>query len=188
MPDINVLSAASPDPTGMLDVPGAPDPPRSGRGRSRGTWHRVILTAHILTATGWFGAALVVAVLAGAAGASDDAAAHVLYRAVGTAIWVTAPLGAAAVVTGIILGLTTPWGVVRYRWVVAKELLAVAVIATDLALLGPNAGDALHGHLDGPLLDPAIAHCVVLAVATVLSVFKPGGRTALGRRRVASRA
>jgi hypothetical protein len=77
--------------------------------------------------------------------------------------------------------------VVRYRWVVAKEVLALAVIATDLAILGPNAADALRGRLDGALLQPAIAHCVVLAVATVLSVFKPGARTALGRRRVPSR-
>jgi hypothetical protein len=91
-------------------------------------------------------------------------------------------------VTGVVLGVTTPWGVVRYRWVVAKELITVAVIATDLVLLGPNAGRALQGHLEGPLLDPAIAHCVALTVATVLSVFKPGGRTIFGRRRVASRA
>jgi hypothetical protein len=165
----------------------APPTERPGRSRTARTRHRVVLTAHILTSAGWFGAAVVVAALLGVAGASDGAASPALYRAVHTSIWVTVPLGVGAVVTGIVLGVITKWGVVRYRWVVAKELLALAVIATDLVLLGPSAADALHGRADAPLLQPAIAHCIVLTVATALSVFKPGGRTVFGRRRLPSR-
>src|SRR5262245_20745847 len=109
---------------GLLS-PGAPAPTRArsaapvvrhGRSRAERTRHRIVLAAHVLTSAGWFGAALVVAVLLGIAGASGAAAANALYRAVHTAIWVTVPLGAAAVVTGVVLGLTTKWGIVRYRW------------------------------------------------------------------------
>src|SRR5690242_19959833 len=100
---------------------GSEPKPRRGRSRAQRTRHRVVLTAHILVSAGWFGAALVVAVLVALAGASGDAVALSLYRAVHTAIWVTVPLGAAAVVTGVVLGVMTPWGVVRYQWVVAKE-------------------------------------------------------------------
>jgi ABC-type Fe3+ transport system permease subunit len=160
---------------------------RRGRARAARTRHRVVLTAHVLTSAGWFGAAVVVAVLLGVAASSGAVASHALSRALQTTIWVTVSFGAAAVATGVVLGLVTKWGVVRYRWVVAKELLALAVIVTDLALLGPSVADGADGRLAGPHLQPAIAHCVVLTVATVLSVFKPGGRTALGRRRVPSR-
>jgi hypothetical protein len=46
-----------------------------------------------------------VAVLLGVAGASGGAVSPALYRAVHTSIWVTVPLGAAAVVSGVVLGL-----------------------------------------------------------------------------------
>jgi hypothetical protein len=171
------------------DTSALPPADRPRRFRLRRTPHRIALTAHVLASVGWFGCAVLVAVLVAVAGSTGDpSVARALYRAVGTAIWVTVPFGLAAVVTGVVLGLGTTWGLARHWWVVAKEFMAVAVIATDLVLLGPNAQDAFHGHLSGPLLDPAIAHCIVLTAATVLSVFKPRGRTARGRRGVPSRA
>jgi hypothetical protein len=54
---------------------------------------------------------------------------------------------------------------------------------TDLLVVAPQAHDAAQGQLSGRLLDPAIAHCVVLTVATVVSLAKPFGRTPRGRRR-----
>jgi hypothetical protein len=53
--------------------------------------------------------------------------------------------------------------------------------------VAPGVRDAIDGQLSRPLIDPAIAHCVVLAVATILSVWKPRGRTPLGRRGLPSR-
>ena len=58
----------------------------------------------------------------------------------------------------------------------------VPVVITDLLVIAPQAHDAAQGHLSGRLLDPAIAHCVVLAIATVVSLVKPLGRTPRGRR------
>jgi hypothetical protein len=144
----------------------------------------VALVLHVLSSVGWFGVAVLVAFLLVAAGATgDDGLARALYRTVETSVWLSVPLGAVAAVTGVVLGLGTKWGLVRYWWVAIKEVIVVPVVVTDLLVVAPTAHDAAHGQLSGRLLDPAIAHCVVLAVATVVSLAKPFGRTARGRRR-----
>lgn len=88
--------------------------------------------------------------------------------------WLSIPLGLLAVASGTLLGLGTKWGLVRHWWVVAKIAISVAVIVTDAVLIRRVAHDAaVNGN---PIYGPIIAHVVVLAIATVLSVFKPRGR------------
>jgi hypothetical protein len=65
--------------------------------------------------------------------------------------------------------------------VVLKELGAVAVIATDVLIVGPEMAHALDSGTATAMPGPIFAHCVVLALATVLSVVKPRPRTPLGR-------
>jgi hypothetical protein len=147
----------------------------------------VVLIAHVLASVGWFGVAVLVAFLLVTADVTGDAAlARALYRTVETSVWLSVPLGLAAAATGVVLGLGTKWGLVRYWWVAIKEVIVVPVVVTDLLLVAPGAHDAAHGQLTGRILDPAIAHCVVLAVATVISLSKPFGRTPRGRRRPAA--
>ena len=98
------------------------------------------------------------------------------------------PLGFASGLTGIVLGLGTKWGLARYWWVVAKEIAVIPLVLTDLLVIRPDVHEAASGNFSGRLLDPAIAHCVVLALATTISVVKPFGRTPRGRRRLPSRA
>jgi hypothetical protein len=148
-----------------------------------------VLIAHVLSSVGWFGVAgTVLFLLVLAQGTGDVAFAHGLYRAVETSLWLTVPLAAVSGVTGIVLGLGTPWGLAKHWWVVLKEIAFVPLVATDLLVVGPSVHDAARGVSTGRLLDPAIAHCVVLALATVISIVKPFGRTPKGRRRVPSRA
>jgi hypothetical protein len=172
------------------DVPG-PRRLRPDRSTNRlgGTARRVVLTAHILTAAGWFGIAVLVAVATVTAGVTDDATlAAALYRAVAGAIAVSVPMGLLALATGVVLGVGTTWGVLQHWWVVAKLVINVAVVATDLVVVAPAAHRALAaGTAPVPLYGSTIAHCVVLAVATALSVFKPPARTPLGRRRASRR-
>ncbi|MFN2607176.1 MAG: hypothetical protein ABR511_04680 [Acidimicrobiales bacterium] len=160
-------------------------PPRfRPRFRWRRTGRKVALTAHILASLGWFGVAVLVLFSVLAARATTDATLSAsLYRTVGLALWVSVPLGVASFLSGEVLGLGTPWGVLRYWWLVAKVAVNIAVVATDLAVIAPMAHRAITSGV-GPdaLGDGAIAHCVALTVATVLSVFKPGGRTPRGRR------
>ena len=150
---------------------------------------RVALIAHVLSSVGWFGVAMMVLfLLAGAEATGDDVLARSLARAVETSVWLSVPLGLTSAATGVVLGLGTKWGLVRHWWVVLKEVAVIPVVMTDLLVTAPEAHDAAAGHLAGGLLDPAIAHCVVLALATVVSIVKPFGKTPIGRRRVPSRA
>ena len=152
--------------------------------RLRGSAHKIALTAHILASVGWFGIAVVIAFCGiGAAATTDRSLAVALYRTMETAPWLSIPAGLIAVATGGVLGLGTAFGVIRHWWVVAKILIAVAVIATDALLVGHVAHDAAAtGEATAPLYGSTIAHVVVLGTAAVLSVFEPRGRTPWGTR------
>jgi hypothetical protein len=152
--------------------------------RLRGRSHKVALTAHILTSVGWFGVAMVVA-LCGLAGSitGDATVRRGLYRTMELIPWLSIPLGLVAIATGVVLGLGTAHGVFRRWWVVAKTAISAAVVVTDAVVIARVAHHAaVTGHVARPLRDGAIAHVVVLAVATVLSVFKPWGSTPWTRR------
>ena len=147
--------------------------------RLRGRAHEAALTAHVLTSVGWFGVASVVLLCALAASASDTVVeATGFYRTMALAPWLSVPLGIGSVATGVLLGLGTAHGVIRRWWVVVKIAIAAAVIVTDAFVLRHFADLAVHqGHAARGLRDASIAHVAVLAVATVLSVFKPWGAT-----------
>lgn len=147
------------------------------------TDHKVALTAHVLSAVGWFGVAVLVAFCAVVAGTSNDATlSRALYRTVETSVWLSIPLGIVAFATGVVLSVGTKWGLVRHWWVVAKIVIASPVVVTDALVVRGAAHDAVaHGVAAGSLYGPTIAHCVVLTIATALSVFKPRGRTPIGR-------
>jgi hypothetical protein len=152
--------------------------------RLRGAAHKVVLTAHILTSVGWFGIAIVVAFCGVAAAVTGDPTLpSALYRTMETAPWLSIPIGLVAAATGVMLGLGTAYGLIRNWWVVAKMLIAVAVLATDALLVSRVAHHAaVSGEATAPLYGSTIAHVVILGTATVLSVFKPRGRTPWGHR------
>jgi ABC-type spermidine/putrescine transport system permease subunit II len=153
------------------------------------TGRKVLLVLHVLASVGWFGIAGLVAFLLIAARSTGGAdMARALYQSVETSVWLSVPAGLLAAVTGVLLGLGTKWGLARYWWVLAKEVIVVPVVVTDLLLVAPGAHDAARGQLSGRLLDPALAHCVVLTAATVLSLVKPFGRIRAARRDLASSA
>jgi hypothetical protein len=138
-----------------------------------------LLTAHILTSVGWFGIAVVVAFSGlAAAAASDPSFTTAMYRLMETAPWLTIPMGVASIGTGAVLGLGTVYGLFRQWWVVAKSVIAVAVVMTDALLVTRVARHAVDtGLTSPPLYGATIAHVVLLATATGLSVFKPRRRT-----------
>lgn len=175
---------------GSQDSPGARQRPRRLRGgpgarfRLRRRAYKIALTAHVLASVGWFGVAVVVAFCGLAAAATDDPTlAHALYRTMEAVPWLSIPVGLVAAATGGVLSIGTIYGLIRHWWVVAKIAIAAAVITTDAVLVGRVAHNAaVSGDPATPLYGSTIAHLVVLAVATVLSVFKPRGRTPWGRR------
>ena len=139
----------------------------------------------MLSSVGWFGIALGVALCGLAAARTADAGlTRALYRTMAVTPWVSIPTGLVAIGTGVLLSLGTIYGLVRYWWVAAKITIAAAIVPTDALLVARAAHNAaVSGSASHVLYGATIAHVVVLGVATVLSVFKPWGRTPMGRRR-----
>jgi hypothetical protein len=182
--------------------------PTPGRDRHRGPrwpWplplltpgsRRLALTAHVAFSVGSLGAVatFLLLAIAGLTG-SDAPLARAAYLAMdATARLVIAPLIAAALVSGLISSLGTPWGLVRHYWVVVKLLLTAITLIVLLQQLEPiryladaaaeaglSAADlrgprwSLAAHAGGGLL--------VLLLATVLGTYKPKGMTRYGWRR-----
>lgn len=147
------------------------------------------LTLHVLSSVGWFGAVGVfLAMSLVAVASSDGRVVDAVYVTMGWAGgWVLVPMAFASLTTGVVEGLTTRWGLVRHYWVLFKLVLTVAatlvlvlytrtlsVLAADVADGGPRPdGLTVVVHSGGALL--------LLVAATVLAVYKPRGRTGLGR-------
>jgi hypothetical protein len=151
--------------------------------RLRGKAHKAALAAHVMTSVGWFGVAVLVAIAAFASAATGDSnLARALRRALEPAVWVSIPMGVLAVATGAVLSLGTAWGFVRHWWLVAKLVAAALVIATDLLVVRSGLHDLAVDGTTTRLYDPLVAHVIALTAATVVSFFKPRGRTPWGRR------
>jgi hypothetical protein len=158
---------------------------------------RAALVIHIASSVGWLGAVLTFLVLAvAAATAGDTADAGALVLAMDVMGWpVLVPLAGAAFVSGIVGALASPWGLLDHYWVVVKLVLTVLATAVLVLHLGPveSAADDVRdgvaglGTLRERLVVQSAAALAVLLFATILSVFKPKGRTKRGARRFAAR-
>ena len=141
---------------------------------------RALLTVHIVASVGLLGeCAALLAVSLRAAGASDPEIATSSYELMSMFSLVFGiPLSFAALLSGIALGFTTKWGVMRHRWVAAKLALIVSVILVGALVIGPAEAAMVDG--DGGrelVLTLGAAYDVLaLGLATGLSVFKPRGR------------
>jgi hypothetical protein len=158
------------------------------------------LTVHVIVSAGWAGIVASFLALAFAGLVSPDLQ---LVRASCVAMdftyrWVVIPFGLASLITGVITSLGTDWGLFRHYWGVVKLLLTVLAVALMLMHLQPvkHAAQAVlattfaSADLDGPRVQLLLYACAALAVlltATVLSTYKPRGRTLYGARKLASR-
>ena len=159
-------------------------------------WRKTSLTAHVMTSVGWLGA--VAAFLALAIVGIRNADAQIVrsaYIATDFITWlVIVPLAFGSLLTGILVSLTTPWGLFRHYWVLVKLILSV--LATTLLLvhtrpIGMLATAAQNSSFEGPgissmqfqLVIDAGAAIAALLVNVVLSVFKPQGMTPYGWRK-----
>ncbi|MFD7323187.1 hypothetical protein ACFV9D_19160 [Streptomyces sp. NPDC059875] len=157
---------------------------------------KLTLTLHVTASVGWLGAVAAFLALA-IAGLTSTSSATVrgAYLAMDLVGWfVIVPFGVAALLTGVVQSLGSVWGLLRHYWVIAK--LLITVVATLLLLVhmqpvGHLADAAARAALDGgelegmriQLIADAATALVVLLTATALSVFKPRGVTAFGRRK-----
>jgi Zn-dependent protease with chaperone function len=154
---------------------------------------KLTLTAHVTISVGWLGAVLAYLALAIAAVASGDPrlvrAAFLSMEVIGWYVIVSCSVG--ALITGLVQSLGTPWGLFRHHWIVAKLILTVGatlVLVKHMPTVSrvverATAGDADPGMVQVQLLVHAAGGLVVLIAITALSIAKPWGRTAYGRRK-----
>lgn len=157
---------------------------------------KAMLTAHVTSSLGWFGAVAGFLALAFAGMMNQDPeVVRAAYLVMGvTTWWVIVPLALLGFVTGIVSSLFTKWGLFRYYWVLMK--LVITILATLVLLVhiqsinrlgGVAAKTAVLGsNLAGARREMVIASAaafLVLLILTVLSVYKPRGLTPYGQRK-----
>jgi hypothetical protein len=153
--------------------------------RARKWW----LVAHIVAAGAWIGIDAVLGVLVCTALISADP------TVIGTslqalelfAVWPMLIAAVLTLATGVVLGLGTKYGLVRYWWVATKLAVNVLMVLLVVFALRPGlyeaaeygrqlvAGGTPEGDPSG-LLYPVVVAPSLLLFASVLSVFKPWGR------------
>jgi hypothetical protein len=142
---------------------------------------------HIASAGAWLGIDVVMGVVIFTALLAGDATRALCYQALELfAGWPLVVAGLVCLASGVVLGLGTPYGLVRYWWVVIKLAINIAFVALVPVALRPEVlAKAEHGRqymaglpavLDvGLLIYPPIVSPAGLLIATILAVFKPWG-------------
>jgi hypothetical protein len=174
--------------------------PAPARPEQQGRWRKLLLTVHIVVSVGVIGADVSVITL-GATGLMSSAPE--LIRASYLAMELLAesvllPLALAALLTGILLGLGTSWGLTRYYWVMTKLVLTISAVTALVFVLRPRVSQAAAEVLRVPLTElattgigklgvavtvgSAVALLVLLTTA-ILAVYKPWGQTRWFKRR-----
>jgi hypothetical protein len=149
-------------------------------------WRKTLLTVHVATAVGWLGSDFVMLALgiSGLSGADTDVVYPAMYL---VARVVFAPLSFVVLAVAVLNGLLTPWGLFRWWWVVVKLALVTVMVVLVVVSLLPGLAQAadLRGALAlGDRVNMVVAPSVsttMMLVATVLSTFKPWGRTPWSR-------
>jgi hypothetical protein len=147
-------------------------------------WRKALLAVHVATTVSVLGAdlALLTLGISGLLGSEPQAiypAAHL----VGARL--LAPLAVGSLGTGLLLGVLTPWGLLRYWWVAIKLAITTVLTAAVLFVLVPRLGaaaaaaPAMEASTDPRRLLLVIAPAVastLLVLSVVLAIFKPGWR------------
>ncbi len=135
---------------------------------------------------GWLGldGALVALEIAGLSTANAEIRAGIGAAMAVIACWVLIPVVFASLASGLVLALSTPWGLGRYWWVIAKCGIAGALTAAGLTFLLPQLPALVAGGGEAAGIQTLIGRAlalVLLLAATGLSVIKPWGKTPRGR-------
>lgn len=154
---------------------------------------KFMLTMHLTVSVGWIGAVAAYLALAVFAVTSRDpqtVRATWIAREL-TGWFVIVPFALAALLSGFVMALGTPWGLFRHYWVVFSLVLTVfstivlLLRMPTVSILADRAREATAadlGRLERDLLHPG-AGLIVLLVISMLNVYKPRGMTPYGWRK-----
>jgi hypothetical protein len=163
--------------------------PRTAQRRYTPRTYKLVLTSHIIVGVAWLGVVLSKLALALAALTSAPHTARSLYTAMEVLNVVFPPLVIATLISGVALTLGTRWALLDYYWTITKLGLTIAVFTTGAQFSTRLAQTSLSALPDPSLLPSRLlltllaAHTLMLAIATVVSVFKPWGPTPLAPSR-----
>jgi uncharacterized membrane protein len=105
-----------------------------------GSRRKLLLTVHIASAVALLGSSfglLITAVRAATRG--DQAQAHTLYELMRLLTYSSGvPFSFLALAAGVLLALTSSWGLLRHWWVLAKLGLLLATILVGALVTGPS--------------------------------------------------
>lgn len=160
-----------------------------------GRTRKIVLLVHILTAAAWFGIDLALGILVVVSQVADDPrTAGTAIQAVDLfAIWPMFGTSIVCLVSGVMLGIGSKYGLVRYWWVAVKLVINVVMSALIFFALRPGIGEAASigermvagdptAVVPADLLYPVVVAPTLLVIAYLLSVFKPWGRVRRERR------
>jgi hypothetical protein len=145
------------------------------------------LVVHIASAGAWIGIDVVMGVVIFTALLADDATRALCYQALELfAGWPLVVTGLVCLASGIVLGLGTAYGLVRYWWVTVKLAINIVFVALVPVALRPEvlemaeqgrrfAADLPATLAVGNLIYPPIVSPSGLLIAMILAVFKPWG-------------
>ncbi len=147
-----------------------------------------VLVVHIVLVGVWIGIDVVMAVFIFTALLADANTKALCYQAL--ELFAAYPLlttGLVCLASGVVLGLGTKYGLVRYWWVAIKLVLNIVLTALILVALRPEVTEAAEQGRQfaagapaslgvGNLIFPPIVSPSALLIAVVLAVFKPWGR------------
>lgn len=164
---------------------------------------KLVMIVHVACAVSWLGLTIGNVTMALTALTTDDPELqHAMFRALnvigGTLLL---PISLLTFLTGLLQAFTTPWGLLKHKWVLTKFLLtSVAVILTPFSLLpglrenvaiveATQPGQLADIGADGwnGLLSSGGVSLTLYTTCLVLSILKPWGRTKRGRRALAER-
>jgi hypothetical protein len=153
------------------------------------TARRFTLVVHIASAGSWLGIDVAMAVVIATAAFTPDHATRAASLRVLELItvWPLLGCGLVCLLSGLVLGWGSTWGVLRYRWVTVKLALNIVLTALVVVALRPEvthqaaqarralAGETVTFDLTNLIYPPTVSPTLLL-VAMTLSVVKPWGR------------
>jgi len=164
------------------------------------TLRKLTITAHVTFSIGWLGAvaAFLVLSIVGLTSRDTEVVRGAYLSMDLISRFVIIPMCFAALATGLLQALGTPWGLFRYYWILMKFGLAIfatiallihqfAVMAVAAKRVSGAAAETLFSSdlvsLKTELVRAPSLAILLLLVAATLGVYKPWGLTRYGRRK-----
>lgn len=153
---------------------------------------KAVLATHLISMGAWIGIDVVLATLIVTGLLAAPGTAAIALQALPLLIWPMLVGSLVCLTSGLVLGLYSRYGVVRYWWVAIKFAINVVFSTLIVVALWPGVRDAAgHGRNlaagipDGFTIDqiiyPPIVSPTGLVVAVLLAGYKPWGRIRRGR-------